>query len=47
MQEEVTNVHKGFEAVTSSLLEMGAGQEERVLLKPEIMNVVRQRQESK
>lgn len=47
MQEEVSNVHKGFEVVTSSLLEMGASQEESVPVKPEIMNVVRQRQESK
>lgn len=36
MQEEVTDV-----------LEMGASQGERVLVKPEIMNVVRKRQEAK
>lgn len=36
-----------FDVMTSSLLEMGASQGERVVVKPEIMNVVRKRQESK
>lgn len=46
MQEQVTHGHS-FDVETSSLLEMGASQGEGVLVKPEIINVVRKRQGSK